>query len=371
MCIRDRDEAKEILGTWIAPKDDGKKQTKKLMKKVTQWIDGLKKSKMSAGQAWVAITTRILKGLEWPLAASILSEAQCKRILSPLLKAGLRESKIQWRIHRDILFSSMGSMGLQFPYIYTTMGIQKARFLVDNGCKPHLLGHLTCQTHERLTLEMGLPGEIINWDYKDWGKQYATKSWISECWRYMSENSIQIHSRAAKLMIRRENDKFLMLLFYLQGFRKKELAALNRCRLYLHATTVAYIASMDGKHLQIECKEGEQHFDFTDESISWPIQRKPKRSDWNIWEDAVSQLTTPHHPSKLRQSLGKWISPRRNGSGTSTMSHADCTNTTRESGDSTFIMGEGIDQQRDILQIQPSPMIGQTMRTLKGPTSDT
>ena len=127
------DEAKEILGLWMSPQDDSKAMTKKLKDKVLKWVDGMKQSKMSASQAWIALTTRILKGVEWPLVASMLSETQCKSIISPLLKAGLRESRIQWRIHRDILYLSMGTMGMQFPYIYTTMGIRKISFLVDNG----------------------------------------------------------------------------------------------------------------------------------------------------------------------------------------------------------------------------------------------
>ena len=79
------DKTKEILGTWIAPKDSGKKQAEELKKKVIKWVDGLKKSRMTANQAWIAVTTRILKGVEWPPAASLLSEAQCIKILSPCL----------------------------------------------------------------------------------------------------------------------------------------------------------------------------------------------------------------------------------------------------------------------------------------------
>ena len=132
------DDAKEIQGTWVAPYDNGKRQQAALLLKITKWVDGLKKSKMSPDQAWMALNTRILKGVEWPLAATLLNKQQCQRILSPLLKAGLREARIQWQIHRDILYSSSKSMGLQFPCLYTTMIIQKAKYLVDNGWKRHL-----------------------------------------------------------------------------------------------------------------------------------------------------------------------------------------------------------------------------------------
>ena len=163
------DKAQEILGTWMCPKDNGKRQVAALVKKVKRWVKGARVSKMLPGLTWVALTTRIMKGIEWPLVATLLTENQCKEIITPLLKAGLRDARIQWKISRDILYSLMECMGMQFPNIYTTMGIQKMRYLVDNGCKDHLSGHLIRQTHERLTLEMGLPGEVLNWEYKDWG----------------------------------------------------------------------------------------------------------------------------------------------------------------------------------------------------------
>jgi len=273
-------------------------------------VDGLKKSQMTADQAWVALTTRILKGVEWPLAASLLTERQCKQIMSPLLKAGLREARIQWRIHRDILYSSSRVMGLQFPCLYTTMGIQKAKYLIDNGCKDHLSGQLVRQTHERLTLEMGLPGEVLNWEYKTWGKFCATRTWISSVWDQLSAMGITVTSSTPKLQPRRESDEFLMLLFFTHGFRKRQLKALNRCRLYLHAMTVTDITTMCGKYIRAECREGHATYELTNESLLWPRQQRPSRSDWNIWQDAIGTLTTPHAPTKLRQPLGKWISPK-------------------------------------------------------------
>lgn len=90
-----------------------------------------------------SIGNRILKGLEWPLVASFLSEKQCDSIIRPLLKSGLRANGVQWRINRDILYTSPSLLGLGFPNLYTSMAIQKDIYLINNGCKSHLSGQLT------------------------------------------------------------------------------------------------------------------------------------------------------------------------------------------------------------------------------------
>ena len=201
-------------------------------------------------------------------------------------------------------------MGLQFPCLYTTMGIQKAKYLIDNACKDHLSGQLVRQTRERLTLEMGLPGEIFSWDFATWGKYCATRTWITTLWQQLSGMGITITSSAATLAPRRESDEYLMLLFFTHGFRKRQLKALNRCRLFLHAITVTDIATMCGKYIRAECRDGYSDYALTDESLSWPIQHRPSQSDWHIWRDALETLTTPHAPTKLRQPLGKWLSSK-------------------------------------------------------------
>ena len=60
-----------------------------LRRKIEKWVDGIKVTKMPASHPWIAMTTRILKGVKWPVAASMLTEKQCTHIMSPLLKAGL------------------------------------------------------------------------------------------------------------------------------------------------------------------------------------------------------------------------------------------------------------------------------------------
>lgn len=204
----------------------------------------------------------------------------------------------------------MRTMGLQFPCLYTTMCILKVKFLIDNACKTHLSGQLIRQTHERLILEMGLPGEVLNWEFNTWGRFGATRTWITTFWRQMSDLRLTVNSSAAMLKPRRETDQFLMPLFFTHGFQKGQLRSLNRCRLYLHANTVADISSMCGKYIRDDSIAGYSDYALTDESLGWPVQKRPSASDWHVWREALETLTTPHTPTKLRDPIGKWLIPK-------------------------------------------------------------
>ena len=90
---------------------------------------------------------------------------------------------------------------------------------------------------------------------------------------------------------------------------KLDLEKINRCRLYLRATTLSDITSGDGT---IICKQY-WHGYRNDEHMllhAWPEQGDPGDKDWTIWRRAL-KAAFPQMQRKLVTPLGRWVDKHR------------------------------------------------------------
>ena len=126
-------KAVRILGAQIAPVNDGKAQTAVLRKKVEDWVSNIRRKRMHPTLGWLAITTRILKGVQWPLVSALLSKKQCRRIMAPL-RGALRLAGIQSRISSRIIFGSMEVEGLELPCPYSSSDGDRQTYVPDFPC---------------------------------------------------------------------------------------------------------------------------------------------------------------------------------------------------------------------------------------------
>ena len=298
-------KSERILGAQVAPVDNGQAQTEVLRKKVEDWVAQLRRKRMNPTLGWLAITTRILKGIQWPLVASMLSVKQCKRIMAPLRKA-LKLAGVQARISNRILYGSMAVQGLELPFAYTTMGIDRLLHVTSHAHKQNMTGDLLRSSFENLQLELGLPGNIFTQDYSHW-KYLATRTWVAETWRFSNESGIVVDAKIRELPVKRVFDSFLMTHFFEQGFRKGQLKTLQRVCQFLQVNTVADIATMDGTTIRARIFDGRGPQDGFRTWQEWPQQRRPTESAWHEWRRAINTLTEPHHPRRLRYPLGDWL----------------------------------------------------------------
>ena len=303
----EHNEAQRVLGVHAAPSDKGKGQVKALRQKAEDWAAYATTRKINPTYAWIGLMTGIMKGLEWPLPATTLSRKQCKYIMAPLLKVGLRASGVQWKLNRIILYGSPSVLGLGFPSIYTTAGIRKILHLINHAHKKTMTGALLRATVEQLKLEIGLPGNLFQWKHADW-KEITTMTWISSVWKFATESGILVLPTTPDLKSRRVHDQFIMQIFGAAGISGKELRPLQRCRLFLQATTLTDLANAEGTHLTTEALQGIRR-QMEPAYYNWPIQKNPSRSDWQAWRRTLAPVLRQglgEAGRKLLQPLGQW-----------------------------------------------------------------
>jgi len=102
----------------------------------------------------------------------------------------------------------------------------------------------------------------------------------------------------------RQNDIFMMEFFRKNGNQTKDMAALNRCRLFLQVIALSDIVSTNGKYILPQIKSNDLPTHRTS-NLQWPFQANPSATDWAVWQ---YQLAFLESNGQLIKPLGQWNS---------------------------------------------------------------
>ena len=166
--LKEINETEEILGVLQAPINDGKEQTKALTEKVTKWAKVFQEAKWKKSNAMRAVNTRIMKGIEYPLVATTLTRAQCRKIQRPLVQAIKRALQIQRRLSPEIMHRATEEMGPNVEEVYHIQGRRRLMHIANNAHKEESTGILIRAAHQALILETGIQGNIFEKDHEIW-----------------------------------------------------------------------------------------------------------------------------------------------------------------------------------------------------------
>ena len=110
-------------------------------------------------------------------------------------------------------------------------------------------GMFLLHLYEALQVELGLPGKLFHYDFKEWS--HVTPCWLSQTWQFASKHQLKITTNIPPLALQCKNDQFLMLKFWQHGYKGNQLEVLNKCQLWLQATTLADITDGQGRDLLV------------------------------------------------------------------------------------------------------------------------
>ena len=301
-------DARETLGVFIAMNASQEIQTEEKLTITRRWADRVRSGRLTHTEAWFSLNFCILKTLEYPLMASSLSKAQCKRIMQPIMDAGLPALGINRHISRTIAYGPRRYQGLGIPDLWTLQGILKLWLAVAHGDAPTITG---CSLRAVLSLhmvELGLPGSFFTYNY-DIFSHLATTSWLKQLWDFCRQTDISLVPSTPPIQPAREKDQFIMLVFSRHGYRKTDLYHLNLCRLWCHAVRLSDITTGDGLRIHPLSWNGQPQ-DDAGSDIQWPTHGRPTPKCWTLWQSALRLcfLTMCTTQQKLRQPLGRWLS---------------------------------------------------------------
>jgi len=301
-------EGRRTLGVRIAADGNSRAEFSYLIGVSSTWAEQIRTGHLPRHLAWQAFLSTLIPRLKYPLVATTLSRRQCEAILSPALNASLSASGILPTFPRTMVHAPLAQRGLGVPHLYTAQGISHiAQILQHAHVSDCLTGRLIRISVEHHKLELGLPGGLFSHSFRHF-RCLATHSWIKSTWQFLWEHNMSIHETTPDLPLRRVNDHFLMPSFFTAGYRGRDLARLNQCRLFLHAVTLADLTLGCGTRISPMAWSGvgPSHFE---RHYNWPHQGRPSDSVWSTWRHALSRAFGVH-PNRLTlgtPSLRHWL----------------------------------------------------------------
>ena len=300
------EKAKEMLGVFLAPDGNNRTQIKE-MKKKTQYLGELVRTgHLDRHEAWTSLTLVALKSIEYPLPALTLSEDECVQIMWPLLRSYLPKSGLNRHFPRDILYGQVDKHGIGLKNIYLTQGISHVIDIIHHLWHNSLTGNLIVQSLEQLRMEVGVNGNLFEFNYDKYKAIILTESWVQFTWKFLSDYNITFNPKIVEFQNRREGDRCIMQEVIASGLLSDyELKWFNKCRMYLKVVTLADIVTPDGWSIRKDILDGQQNKTYR--QFNWPEWGKPPTYAWTIWRKFLRLVFTNGLSTRLSQRLGHWI----------------------------------------------------------------
>jgi len=98
-------------------------------------------------------------------------------------------------------------------------------------------------------------------------------------WKSIHANGINVDMLLSPPPVQQIGDKFLMEVFPGAGVSSADMRRANRCRLYLHALTVADISTGDGRFIRWDARNGISDYHLNHRQYLWARQERPGSQD--------------------------------------------------------------------------------------------
>ena len=298
------DTAERLLGVMLCPEDNGEAMTDFLRTKADTWAEHAKTKPINTTLAWTGLKAGIMKSLEWPLVATTITESQCDSIMSSVVQTGLRSARVQSQLDEALVYGPEDYLGMGLPNLYYEAGIQKVLHVLQHAHSDTLSGKILRANLQGMQTVVGTEQFFLNVRFHPF--QVATeKSWMQSLWRFVSETNITFDYHWPSRN-KRVGDGYLTDLFLSWGYTGSKMKSLQKCRIYLQATTVADIADVSGTEIYQAIRNHQRRLDIPS-TEGWPHQPRPPGSDWRIWDTAIKRLgKSQQFWWKLAQPLGDW-----------------------------------------------------------------
>ena len=299
-------EAKEMVGVFLAPDGNQEAQWDALLKKAQIWAGQIRSSPLDPDAVWTAMTCTIIKGLEYPLAATTLTQLQLDKIMVPVTSTALPRAGLTRKFPRSVLYGPVEYQGMGVTNLYDYQYCRHIQDIIDQTWRGTPTGKLIQINLEAVKLEAGLFGPLFDNPIKvTWFN--TTSSWIIETYRYCTTHEIVFTDPGQHITPQCERDRAIMEVFATSGYTQEELVRLNRCRLYYQVTTLSDIS--DGTGTILSPRWLYRSIPIHTSQYQWPKQGNPTRRDWDLW-DAALRTSICQTGLLLRTPLGPWMVPQ-------------------------------------------------------------
>jgi len=299
---KQHDESACTLGVHLAPDGNNDTMVNTLRQKAEEWKANIQSGHLNRHEAWLALNSTIMKSLLYPLPALTLTEAQCTKIMAPVISAGLNCLGVSSKMPRKIVYGNKDEFGLGIINLYHYQGTERISILNKHVDQDTITGKMLRTTIEAAKIEVGSCTHFLQLDYKVYGT-LLTDSWIKDVWKFACEHKIQILEKHTGTIDKRgENDVMIMDACVALGYNKSSLKKINQCRIYLQVMTLQDVRAL-GSHKWNDAYKAYRPA-YYKSTLRWPNQSRPPNSCTRVWRQALRRVKELYsEPLTILQSI--------------------------------------------------------------------
>ena len=290
------------LGIRLAPDGNSDDEFTFRLHESEQFNSYLLKAHLTPAEAEIFHNQIWLPKINYALAHTTFTEKQCNTIQSQYLPTYLNKLGYNQHYPRSIVFGEFSKGGLDITPLYTAQTITQIETLITSFRHKTQFSSLVNISLQLLQLEAGSNAPVLSYNPGD--LSFLTPTWLTSIWRACISHNINIHIPNITIQDKqRENDTHIMDSLT-EDYTNTQLQSINRCRLWMHVTTLSDITDDSGLALKNWAIKGNKQLDTT---IEWPTSKNQQKK--------IGQHGNP--PSftidgTLKKPLGKWIQMKKN-----------------------------------------------------------
>ena len=228
-----------------------------------------------------------------------LSRNQLRTIQQTVINPCLSVAGFCRTIPRAVVYGTSQYGGMDWDHIYTLYVFEKLKFIIGSIRLQDKVGQMLLIQLSWLQLFAGTSVMVLQ---SSTFLHYLPTGWIQNLHMLLIENDIKVEIRNIwKPTKQREHDRILMDIVH-HMIPKWAWAGINRCRLFLGATTMADIVSFDGLSVPDDVKLVRKPIRET--KLQFPLQQRPSKEDIRQWQYLIDSMAAN---GKLFVPLGSWI----------------------------------------------------------------
>ena len=295
-------DAPRVLGCHVAGNGSWKTEVGKWISEGARFARLVKRSKFNRVCGSKVYNTIWLPKLRYISPVVGFTESDSSKINNRVVFRCLQASGYNCRFAREIVHGPIQYGGMAWENCHSLQILEKIKFLLTHIRRNDKIGNLLQILIECVQIQSGLSESVletrINWAL------WVETTWLSFLKQGLDAINGSIITNCAVPRQQRKFDRSLMEIFVSWGLKKKELEALNRCRIYLQVIFVSDIATYRGNSVMQDAREVQQ---FRPSALQWPRQVRPILADRKVWVKYIDKLC--FHNNNLITPLGTWVGP--------------------------------------------------------------
>lgn len=292
-------EAEKRLG--VSSSCDGKwtVEHRKWLTFSTEFGRNVQNSKLNRMSGYLAYHSLWMAKFRYSASVLGFTPNQLRRIQQKIIGPCLSVSGYNNKIPRAVVYGPAGMGGMNWNSIEVVSLYEKLKMLIGSIRLQDKLGKMFEIQLSWWQLFAGIsPPLLMNKKYIP----YLPIGWLTHLHKQLVDTNIQVARWGGWTPTKQRKDDQVIMDIVLQQTPDWTWEGINRCRLFLNATTITDITNIEGNYIPTKVREVQ--YKLRENGIKFPHQQRPTKEDIRHWGYFIQSISAN---GKLHLPLGDWV----------------------------------------------------------------